>query len=410
MNEQTAPSAEQRRDPLSGFVVGLFVLLLIELVAGALLSLWYTPTAEGAYASVRGMGDFRSVVRGFHYWASGLLIAGSFVALVWFLWRKQFAREHALAWYAVVLLFACSMLFQISGNLLPFDRHGVQTAVIEAGHARSTPLRGDLVAETILAGPSFSGATLARWHFAHIAFTLVALMAGVLFWKAKKERPLRSLAAAPLVVAIVLALAIAAPLGMQATAADYGSYEAQVSWYTWPLHGGLNLFSRVGTGLGWIGSMAIPTLFLGFLLLAPWLERRVSGSVIRAVAGVFVLFFACAAVFFGGTPAPLVGNRDPKQHAAVQVANKPADPVLVAAGRKFFNENACMGCHGKDGANGNEGPDLRGVAKERGSDPKWYMDFIAHPEKVKPNTTMPGFPELSEKELRALAEFLIHLQ
>jgi mono/diheme cytochrome c family protein len=266
------------------------------------------------------------------------------------------------------------------------------------------------VATVILGGDQFNDGTLARWHLAHLGLTLLALASiGLFWWGARTEAKNRPLLWAPVAFAAVLALAAAAPLGGSASPADYTAFDAQVSWYTWPLHGALQMFSTISPGLGWIGSGLLPGLFVGLLLFAPWLCKRVAPKLVQGAVGVLLVLFLVGGIGFAGRFAPLVGNRDPALVAKLE-PDQPGreNAVLFAKGRKIFNSNDCSNCHGEDGRQPIAGPNLLGIAQRRGSDPNWYMRFIHQPTSVKPNSMMPAFQKFNQDELRALAEFLIH--
>jgi quinol-cytochrome oxidoreductase complex cytochrome b subunit len=412
MTPPPTPSAGKRNNLLTGFVFGLFILYAVELCAGLILESVYRASAQSAYSDALAIQNGPlHFVRAFHYWSSSILIAGSFVALAWMLFVRWFNGGHSRIWLATALLFLVSLLSQITGNLLPFDRHGVQTAVIESGVARQMPMAGSTSAAMILGGDQFNAETVVRWHFAHICLLVLGISALGLGWSAiRGEEKSKSTVGTPLVLGLLASL-VAAPLGLPAGPSDFGSYEAQVSWYTWPLHGSLHLFAKISPNLGWIGSGVLPPLFAGFILFAPWLSRRFPARAIQAVFVGFCAYFLVAGALFGGQFASLVGNRDPiVVQQTPTVKPNPVNQVLYAKGRDLFNTNSCAGCHGKDGRKGTEGPSLLGVSKRRGSDPKWYQDFIKDPTRLKPNTTMPGFPELKPEETRAIAEFLIHQQ
>jgi quinol-cytochrome oxidoreductase complex cytochrome b subunit len=412
MNPEGVPSAGKRNPLLLGFVFGLFILFLLQIVLGIVLELRYHASAPTAYQDVLSMqSGGLGRVRAFHYWSSAFLIVGSFTTLVWMLFARWFNGGHSRLWLSTALLFLVSLLSQISGNLLPFDRHGVQTAVIESGVARQMPVVGPATTSAILGGDRFNTETIARWHLAHVSiFVLGLVAAGLALNAAKGEERNKMALAAPAVAVAILGVAANAPLGLVATQADFGSYEAQVSWYTWPLHGSLHLFSQISSGLGWIGAGVIPGLFAAFIVLAPLAARRYSYRLVQTAFLAFCAYFLIAGIFFGGQFAPLVGNRDPALARAPvsTTVMPPVNRALYSQGRDFFNSEACAGCHGKDGQHGTEGPDLLGVAARHGVDPTWYESFIKDPKKLRPNTTMPGFPEFSAEKTRALAEFLIH--
>ena len=145
MNPQQAPSADNRSDSVAGFAAGLFILFIAELLFGVLMELRYSATTGAAYRDVQSMQTSGfAMARSFHYWSSAILIAGSFLTLGWMLLAKWFEAGHRRLWDAVGLLFLCSLLSQLTGNLLPFDRHGVQTASIEAGIGGQIPVVGPL--------------------------------------------------------------------------------------------------------------------------------------------------------------------------------------------------------------------------------------------------------------------------
>ncbi|HWA83108.1 MAG TPA: cytochrome b N-terminal domain-containing protein [Fimbriimonadaceae bacterium] len=411
MKPDATPSAGKRVELLVGCANGLFVLFLIQVGIGLILEFQYSATSTAAYSDVQHMMSGGSaMLRGFHYWSSATLIAGSFAVLVWMLFARWFNGGHNRMWLSVALLYLTSFLSQVTGNLLPFDRHGVQTSVIESGVARRMPVLGPASANFMLGGDRFNVGTIGRWHAAHIGFLVLGLIAAWLFWVGSRgSQRNRSALWSPAILAFLATLMARAPLGSQATSADFGSFDAQVSWYTWPLHGSMNLFSRISSDLGWIGSGVLPPLFALFIVAAPWLSKKLSA---RTMQGIFLGscgYFLLAGIFFGGRFAPLVGNRDPVLNQPVSNGpNTNTDPVLYAKGRQLFNSNPCQSCHGADGRNGGVGPDLLGVAKKRGTDPNWYIRFIKDPTKVNPNTTMPKFSNMSDGDLRAIAEFLIH--
>lgn len=394
---------------IAGILVGLLCVVLVELITGMVMRVNYTPAVQDAYVSTQQLPVW---IRSCHYWGSSILIFGSLIALSLMVIEGWFRRFKAV-WVGVVILFFGSFLSQVSGNLLPFDRHGVQSAVVEAGIARSAPVGGDAVAQFIMSGERFNEDTLSRWFAGHVfVFGIVTVLGAllVLFALIKSGvRPSRALPSIISVGTLVLGGAVRAPLGGMASGPDYQSFDARVSWYTWPLHGLLNLFNKLGSSLGWIGAIAIPSVFALLLFAAPLMGGR--EKLVRGSMAAFGLVFLIAGVFFGGSFAPLTGNRDPKvqvvENGGTDVAPSTIDAVLASRGKKAFSKYGCNNCHGTDGRKGTSGPTLTNIASRRGSDRDWYQKFIKSPTSVKPTSTMPPFAQVSNDELRAMAEFLI---
>jgi cytochrome c oxidase subunit 2 len=73
----------------------------------------------------------------------------------------------------------------------------------------------------------------------------------------------------------------------------------------------------------------------------------------------------------------------------------------------LFTRKGCIGCHalkGHEGAEGQMGPDLSKIAKER--DREFLVAWIRDPQVLKPGSRMPAL-DLTSKEAEALADYLL---
>lgn len=388
--------------------VGLCIELGVQLVIGLVLSLAYTATVEGAHTAVAAMhSGGMKILQGMHYWGSAVFILHSLVHLKAMTWFGWFRRPYGARYLSSVLMLLTALGFQLSGNLLPFDRHGVQTATIEASIAARAPVVGPMSSHFVLNGNDFGQNTLSLWYTAHHWLLLIpALLAlGLAFAPVeRRQRVSWGIALAPLVLVLLLAVAVPSPLGSAATPADYDAFAARSSWYVWPLHGAMRLFDNISTGLGWIGAMLLPGLAVLFVLLLP--TGRISLKGARLGWSIFSVFFLFCGIFLGGSPADLTGTRDPATVAEAKPIDKnQIDAALVAKGRQIFNKMECADCHGTDGAKAGGGPALTNVWK-RHSDADYYIRYILKPTSVQPDSTMPAFPKTPADDLKAIAEFL----
>lgn len=94
----------------------------------------------------------------------------------------------------------------------------------------------------------------------------------------------------------------------------------------------------------------------------------------------------------------------PKPILAVATAAKSA-----SAGQMLFRANDCGACHQIQGLGGTAGPDLTHVGSER-PDVEWHIKHLKAPDTVVPGSAMPDFAQLSDEELKALAEYLVSLK
>ncbi len=393
-----------------------------QLLVGVALGLAYHPTLAAAYSSD---GALRQTALGgfaasFHYWGSALLILHSALHLLTMLFTGGF-RRTPLGWYAALLVFLGAYGMQITGNILPMDRHGVQTAVVESGIAAGVPFVGVPIRDLLDGGYRVGEPTLRNWYFLHAWLLPVILLLGVAGLLVTASRELKSRdpevklasewpAYFPLAMLAMLALSIPAPRGAAAGVNDFTSFRASVSWYTWPLHGMLSAADRVWPSAGWLGSVVWPGLTLLFLFLLPVLPLNKPAA--ATASTLFLAPFLILPIFFGGPVASLVGNRDPKDPPSgpgfavggTPTPVPPADPKTLLAGRDLFNSSGCSNCHGKNGSNGDAGPDLSTLYKTH--DPNYVMKYVRNPKSQDPTSTMPPFPNLPQGDLNKIAAFL----
>lgn len=381
---------------LTGLLRALVVLTLLQGVLGAYLATGQKPL---------GIHPLRGTwLMNAHYWISAVLILGGIAAIASLI-GGGFYRSRPGLWFGALGLFATAFLGQITGNLLPWHRHDVQTAAIEGAIAGRMPVVGPTVQSLILGGETVSRNTFSIWNQAHWILGILALGAAFLVWKNLRSAwASRFDFALPILVPLVLAGFVAAPRGELASAVDATSYDATVSWYTWPLHGALKAFGAISPSLEFVGTGVLPGLFGAFLVSLPWLGKRLSKSAVNSVSAVFFFVFVGLGLAFGGNFAPVTGNQDPPAAMVAEpVATKPVDEALVAKGQALFRSSGCMNCHAIDGSG--RGIDLTSVHKKQ-SDPAWYKAFIKNPAAVKKGSTMPAFGGLSDADLAALADFL----
>jgi mono/diheme cytochrome c family protein len=86
-----------------------------------------------------------------------------------------------------------------------------------------------------------------------------------------------------------------------------------------------------------------------------------------------------------------------------------ADAQLVATGQKLYEESRCQNCHRNEGKGRANGPDLTKVGR-RLPDINWHIEHLKNPQKVRPDSTMPSYEELSPGELKALSTYLVSLK
>lgn len=149
----------------------LCVLLLVLLgLSGALLSVYYLPSLDGAAASVRFVMrdvEWGWLVRGVHRWGTSLLVAGAVAQLVVVFLSGRYRGAGAGSWLlgGAMLLFVLGIAF--TGELLPWDAESVALADSALSGTAAIPVLGPPLANAMRGGSEVGAATLARAHTAH---------------------------------------------------------------------------------------------------------------------------------------------------------------------------------------------------------------------------------------------------
>lgn len=386
---------------------GLAMVALLQLAVGFALNHGYSATLAGAHRSAEAArkAPFLGILQGFHYWGSAALIVLGGVLVFGLLLSGQYLRLPRGTWLGTLALVGASLGMQITGNLLPMDRHDVQTVVVESGIASRIPLLGPTAAAAMLGGNGFGEQTLERWHTMHIALLLPLLLG---CWACLRgfdtpDRPRKSGAwLLPTVGVLVIALLVTPPHGPPAELADYASFDARPSWYAWPIHGALQGAERLVVGGGWIGSALLPGALGLLLVCAPWIGRK-RDRLVRVAASALALVFAIAAPVFGGLPAAAWGLQDSSATEA-SVDEEPVDAVLASEGHGIALKH-CSPCHGKNLHGSASAPNLAKMYM-RGRSQGWYERFLKDPGKVRPGSTMPSMAHLGDDQIVKLAQYL----
>jgi len=157
--------------------------------------------------------------------------------------------------------------------------------------------------------------------------------------------------------------------------------------------------------------------------------REESGAVgIGAIVGgtivclVLAFFVTVLLPITGGSTAAEAG--DPRSYSAQELA-----------GRALYIRESCFACHtqtvrntysdsmlaggpSQEGLYDNEAPNLIGVIRlgpdltcvgDREDDPSWFVRHLRNPTSEREHSTMPEYDYLSNRELQALASYLLSL-
>jgi cytochrome b6 len=147
-------------------------LFLIQVGTGALLLLYYRPSAAEAYESVQFIVSrvpFGWLVRSIHAWAANLMVASAFAHLFSVLFLHAYRRPRELTWMSGVLLLVLTLAFGFTGYLLPWNEVSFFATRVGTDIAATIPLAGEALVRFLRGGDDVTGATLTRLFGFHVA-------------------------------------------------------------------------------------------------------------------------------------------------------------------------------------------------------------------------------------------------
>jgi len=154
---------------LGGMTLFLFIL---QVVTGILLTLYYRPSPDEAYESVRyitGEVSFGWLIRAMHGWTANLLVLVAIVHLASVFFLRAYRKPREGTWLTGALLLMVFLGLGFSGYLLPWNELSFFATQVGTEIAGSVPLVGEFLLTLMRGGEDVSGATLSRFYGLHIA-------------------------------------------------------------------------------------------------------------------------------------------------------------------------------------------------------------------------------------------------
>lgn len=345
--------------------------LVVQLVTGIALAMYYAPTPDHAHASVRALQTSvpgGALVRGLHHWGSSAIVLLVALHLFRTFWFGAYKKPRELNWVVGVALLLLVLGFGFTGYLLPWDQKAYWATVVGTKAPSTLPVVGQMGERMLAGGPRIGAYTLTRFYALHVIVlplvTLLLVVAHLVLLRrhghagpASGRDPrepffpyqLARDAAVGLVVVTTLfwlALHHPAPLERIADPADT-TYVPRPEWYFLPLFQLLKYFQGP---LEPVGTAILPGLAVLLLALLPWLdragERRARARIGVLISGSAVAVGVLALLYLGAKDRP-----KPAPSALDAGSQPPPDPRLLG-GLASYERRGCASCHGPDGRGG----------------------------------------------------------
>ncbi|HEA66848.1 MAG TPA: cytochrome B6 [Desulfobacterales bacterium] len=191
-----------------GYTLGLglisFYLLAITFISGALLMIYYSPSVETAYNSVKDINYvvfMGKLLRNMHKWAGEGMIIAVLLHMARVFYTSSYKKGREFNWIIGMILLILTFILNFTGYLLPWDQLSYWALVIGSNIAQSPKEITDILGitglfdigafqkELFIGGTTPGQATLVRVYFFHIMLlpAILTTFMGVHFWRIRKD-------------------------------------------------------------------------------------------------------------------------------------------------------------------------------------------------------------------------------
>lgn len=156
-----------------------FFVVVIQVLSGMFLTMYYVPDIENAWQSVyylQSQVAHGQIVRGMHHWGASVVIVMLLLHTMRVFFQGAYKKPRELNWMVGVLIFFIMLGLGFTGYLLPWDNKAYFATQVGLEIAEQVPFIG-VQLKTLLAGdPTIVGAqTLTRFFAIHVFFLPAAL-------------------------------------------------------------------------------------------------------------------------------------------------------------------------------------------------------------------------------------------
>jgi ubiquinol-cytochrome c reductase cytochrome b subunit len=425
----------------------LTTLLMIQVITGVTMTLYYANAADHAYDSVRHITQQLTMgwlVRGIHYWSAGIMVVMLVLHVFRHLVLGGYKAPREGTWIVGVLQFFLVLTMSFTGYVLRWDERAVYAVGVVLNMFHNVPFIGDELVLLVQGGPQIGSLTLTRFFSVHIWIVPLFLIGLVGFHlylvvihgvtsRAEQKHPVRTakeqkkvykeaslseergewfhprtvlktgtMAFVIFSIAFLVALVIGPREMFPEGNLIQQSMPREEWWFWWYSALIAQLPPAVAPGF----YVAFPlTLFIGMLLL-PFVDRGVNrGLRKRPFWTGFVVLCVVAIVYltYLRTISPWTGwpeSTPPPTPMGVVISEE------AESGRLLFARYGCNSCHAVASHGRRVGPDLARI--EHRMSQTELRKFILNPTK---NVPMPSYQgRISAEDLSRIADFVLVAQ
>ncbi|HLS66606.1 MAG TPA: cytochrome b6 [Pseudogracilibacillus sp.] len=156
-----------------------FFVVVIQVLSGMFLTMYYVPDIENAWNSVyylQSQVAHGQIVRGMHHWGASVVIVMLLLHTMRVFFQGAYKKPRELNWMIGVLLFFVMLGLGFTGYLLPWDNKAYFATQVGLEIAEQVPFIGTQLKILLAGDATIVGAqTLTRFFAIHVFFLPAAL-------------------------------------------------------------------------------------------------------------------------------------------------------------------------------------------------------------------------------------------
>ncbi|HTS49922.1 MAG TPA: cytochrome b N-terminal domain-containing protein [Bryobacteraceae bacterium] len=407
---------------------------IIQVFTGGLLAFNFAPTPGDSYNSVRYiMTELTGgrLIRGLHHWGASMMLIIVVLHMVQVFLYGAYKKPREATWMVGCVLLLITLVFGLTGYLLPWDNRAYWGTVVTTQITASAPVMGPYLTRLLGSEMGVSRVTFSRFYALHTILLppLVIILIGIHIYLVRKHgvapavgdtAPRRKFfpeqvfkdtvgVALAFIILFTLAVVAEAPLGRLADPTDT-AFIPRPEWYFLFLFQTIKFFKGP---LEVLGAVVLPGVAVLVLFLVPFIDR---GPMVRLgkrtlAFGVVIL----GTLAWTGLTTAAVMTTPPNPEENGLIATTESETSIQAwqhlspeelEGLALFRKENCKACH-PGGGNKGIGPDLTKLPADH-RNAGWLVPHFQNPSKVVPGSSMPPV-QLKDAELTALSAFVLKL-
>lgn len=152
---------------------------VLQIVTGILLTIYYVPTPDQAYASVQYITNQIPAgwfIRGLHHWGASAMVVLTVLHMMRVIWYGSYKFPREVTWFTGVFLLIVVIGFGFTGYLLPWDQKAYWATTVGTRIAGVAPVVGSWILRIMRGGDDLSAITLVRFFGVHVWVLPAALL------------------------------------------------------------------------------------------------------------------------------------------------------------------------------------------------------------------------------------------